>query len=320
MSFARFRHVARPQFEGATSRPLRGVNGPAAQGSRSPAVGAVRGPSECESLNIKKWLKAPRSFSRAEAASRDFLARQTVDPYGEADVRWEETGMGTGGARRGRGPGTCTRIVEITSGRTTLPAGARGNLQRPATDGTTGGGERGVVRRMSQYERRRSGNADRGDARRLPAWSNSPLRAKVLSVGGGRHGEPHPGFDPACGVPSCSGVELGIKPSVVGVYASERLSHPADGKGPWGNATAANRTRETRPSGMRGRPGETWPMRNWEPMPCRLERDGDGNPPLPDARAPDLSDPSVFPTETGDRAPRQLNDRRVFRRHAGSYA
>jgi hypothetical protein len=42
---------------------------------------------------------------------------RTAQSYGEAEVLWEETGMSTKGAPRGRGPGTYARIVEITSGR-----------------------------------------------------------------------------------------------------------------------------------------------------------------------------------------------------------
>jgi len=36
MSIARFRHVAMPQFEQVTARPLRGVNGPAARRDTEP--------------------------------------------------------------------------------------------------------------------------------------------------------------------------------------------------------------------------------------------------------------------------------------------
>ena len=55
MLITRFKHVAMPQFEQATARPLRGVNGPAAWWDTEPtAVGAVRGPSEYGSLNIRE--------------------------------------------------------------------------------------------------------------------------------------------------------------------------------------------------------------------------------------------------------------------------
>jgi hypothetical protein len=55
-------------------------------------------------------------------------------------------------------------------------------------------------------------------------------------------------------------VELEVKPIIPGVYTSERLSLGMLGKVLWGQATAANRTREIRPSGMRGGLTETWAM------------------------------------------------------------
>ena len=60
MSVARFGHVAIPQFEGVTPRPLRGVRGPAARCVNA-AVGAVRGLSKYGSLNITEWLQ-PRNW------------------------------------------------------------------------------------------------------------------------------------------------------------------------------------------------------------------------------------------------------------------
>ena len=61
-------------------------------------------------------------------------------------------------------------------------------------------------------------------------------------------------------VPTSLDVELMIKPFIQGAYAGERLSFGVDGKGCRGNAIAANRTREIRPSGMRGGLTETWAM------------------------------------------------------------
>ena len=91
---------------------------------------------------------------------------------------------------------------------------------------------------------------------------------------------------PDCGVQSLRCRAGGISMHSRGVC--ERALEPRDvGEGPLGNATAANRTREIRPSGMRGGPGETRPMRNCEPSPRGPERGGVGNPPLP-VRAPRL--------------------------------
>ncbi len=61
-------------------------------------------------------------------------------------------------------------------------------------------------------------------------------------------------------VPTSLDVELIIKPFNQGTNAGERLSFGWNGKGYQGNAVAANRTREIRPSGMRGGLAETWAM------------------------------------------------------------
>jgi len=52
-------------------------------------------------------------------------------------------------------------------------------------------------------------------------------------------------------------VEPEIKPFIQGAYAGVCLSFGMEGKVLWGNAVAANRTREIRPSGMRGGLAET---------------------------------------------------------------
>jgi hypothetical protein len=65
---------------------------------------------------------------------------------------------------------------------------------------------------------------------------------------------------------------------------------------PSGIAAAANRTREIRPSGMRGGLEETWPMRNCAPMSCYSERNGNGNPPLR------MRAPRFYPTVAADKA------------------
>jgi hypothetical protein len=59
-------------------------------------------------------------------------------------------------------------------------------------------------------------------------------------------------------VPTSMDVELRIKPFMQGTYAGERLSFGLKGEGSWGNAIAASRTREIRPSGMREGLTETW--------------------------------------------------------------
>jgi len=61
-------------------------------------------------------------------------------------------------------------------------------------------------------------------------------------------------------VPTSLDVELKIKLFNQGANAGERLSFGLNGKGLRGNAIAANRTREIRPSGMRGGLAETLVM------------------------------------------------------------
>jgi len=55
-------------------------------------------------------------------------------------------------------------------------------------------------------------------------------------------------------------VEFEIKPFKQGAYVGKHLSFVLNGKVLEGNAIAANRTREIRPSGMRGGLAETWAM------------------------------------------------------------
>ncbi len=55
-------------------------------------------------------------------------------------------------------------------------------------------------------------------------------------------------------------VEFEIKPFKQGAYVGKHLSFGSDGKVIEGNAIAANRTREIRPSGMRGGLAETLVM------------------------------------------------------------
>ena len=136
MSIARCRHVAMPQGEQATGRPLRGVNGPAARwDSVPPAVGAVRGPSKCGSRNIREWLQ-PRNGNLTSKPRRGEFPR--AEPF-ESEVRpmsaGKETGQSTGGARRGRGPSTRTRIGEITSGRAVIQQGLTATCKDPPHEG-----------------------------------------------------------------------------------------------------------------------------------------------------------------------------------------
>ena len=61
-------------------------------------------------------------------------------------------------------------------------------------------------------------------------------------------------------MPTSLDVELKINRFNQGVNAGKRLSFGLNRKGLWGNAIAANRIREIRPSGMRGGLAETLVM------------------------------------------------------------
>ena len=77
--------------------------------------------------------------------------------------------MRSRGARRGKGPSTYARIAEITSGRAISQQGLATTCKDRAHNGNTGGAGRGMVWRMSPYERRRGGNAPPGGLEVAPA-------------------------------------------------------------------------------------------------------------------------------------------------------
>ena len=85
-------------------------------------------------------------------------------------------------------------------------------------------------------------------------------------------------------------VEFEIKPLNQGAYVDKHLSFGLNGKVLRGNAIAANRTREIRPSGMRGGLAETWAMVELGTH-CTTERVHDGNSPPKAERAVFLPDP-----------------------------
>jgi len=124
MQIARVMHIAMPQFERVIDRLLRGVNGPAARWTFATAVGAIRGPSEYGSLNIKECLKASRSSPRVEIASwGNSLCAEPLTSWVRPKSSVEKKPGENGRAWRGIGPSTHTRIMEITSGRAVYQQG-----------------------------------------------------------------------------------------------------------------------------------------------------------------------------------------------------
>ena len=291
MLIARFKHVAMPQFEQVTDRPLRGVNGPAARwDTELIAVGAVRGSSKCGSLNISEWLQ-PRNRIPASKPRRGGIPRAEPVDY---EVRPLSIGKGTGqstdGARQGRGPSAQTRIVEITLGKTDLPAGADSNLRRLIERGKPES-VRGIwVWRMSSSERRRRSNV-------LPNGPRSHYRrGNATTVQRGSRHLVGMGATPVGTLSSIQPVRVSIcvEPSSKlersGAYASQRLSFDPSGKARWGKAKVANRTREIRLSGMKtGARGNV--THGGTVNPSRNRKGVAGNPLPNSARAPALSKP-----------------------------
>jgi hypothetical protein len=78
---------------------------------------------------------------------------------GKADVLWEEMGMSTIEADRGKGPSTQGRVSRDNAGKDHLPAGTNDNLQRPFEIAQCEVERRILVWRMSPYELRWRGNA-----------------------------------------------------------------------------------------------------------------------------------------------------------------
>jgi len=149
------------------------------------------------------------------------------------------------------GPSTYTRIAEITSGRSHFQQGLTATCEdreEELMQSRRGGFGIGTWARMSCEEgvtpfevilevTPREVTPQRGKGA-LGAWW-----AKRMSAG--RDIDPTNAWLP-------SDAESWIKPAAQGVYASQRLSFGAAGKGLRGTVTkVANRTREIRPSGMK---------------------------------------------------------------------
>ena len=157
--------------------------------------------------------------------------------------------VSTGGAWRGRGPSAYTQIVEITSGTTHCQQGLAATCEDQVDEQPSKAGWRHWVGRMSQYERRRPGNAGRGDARRLPEAGNACFWQRgSRQVADGRTWlrlDIEPGsasLRPHRRAEGITGQLRGVR--------GQALEPRVVREGPSGRAAAANRTREIRPSGM----------------------------------------------------------------------
>ncbi len=98
--------------------------------------------------------------ARSEVAERTIVASRPIAPlWGRPMLVGEETGKSTSPGHRSTSPSMQGKTRRDNVGKDHLPAGTGDNLQRPTARGTTEGGGRVMVWRMSPFERRRRGNA-----------------------------------------------------------------------------------------------------------------------------------------------------------------
>jgi len=192
------------------------------------------------------------------------FARRTRFPWGETGVSGEGMDTCNRGARRGMGPSAYARVAEIMSGRAIRQQGLASTCKDRACNGEPGGAGRGMVWRMSPYERRRGGNAPPGGLRgRLGAGNaRSGQRGSGHSVAMTMGTQPDTelgilrglrGGEGAVQTPRCRGEEC------ASAAVSRRGGRPVLISGV--QSRGQNRTREIRPSGIVGGLQETWPTR-----------------------------------------------------------
>ena len=226
---------------------------------------------------------APKSRSLLKLLCRDIFASRTIEPYREADVFREEADKCTGRLRRGMGPDNCTRIAEITSGRTISQQGLAATCKDPPYKTTETGG-RAMVWRMSQYKRRRKGNAFRSGAGRRSGEGNTHARRR----GSGRLAVlEHARTQSRENVCSLSKDEPMGKPAAEGAYVSQHLNLSSAGKAHGGKPRSEPDSGNPTVRDRREAPGNVAHGGNVNPP--RNRKGWAGNPPPKSARARDLS-------------------------------
>jgi hypothetical protein len=117
---------------------------------------------------------------------------------------------------------------------------------------------------MSPYERRRGGNALRGDEGRPPTWGNASGRQR----GSGHWAVPGwPPCNDTGQADSRSRNEPEGKPGRAGVHVDQHLSLALIGKALGGKAQVRTGIGKTDLPGSQGGPGKRGPRWNWEPIP-----------------------------------------------------
>jgi hypothetical protein len=211
---------------------------------------------------------ASKSMSPRKLPCGGIFARRTRLLWGETGVLGEGTDVCSRGARRGRGPSTCARIAEITSGRAISQQGLATTCKDPARNGRTGGAGRGMVWRMSPYERRRGGNALPGGSRGRPSAGNT----RPGQRGSGHSVATTMGTQPDAELEFCEACVVAKgrrKLHGVGAKSAPALQFRVVGGRPAlrnvVESRGQNRIREIRPSGIVGGRWETWPCKGARP-------------------------------------------------------
>jgi len=191
---------------------------------------------------------ASKLMSSRKLPCGEIFVRRTRLDWGETGVLGEEADVCSRGARRGRGPSTHTRIAEIMSGRAIFQQGLARSCKDPVHNGRTGGAGRGMVWRMSPYERRRGGNAPPGGFRGRPGAGNarSGQRGSGHSVATSAGSQP----DSELGTAAPASWRRGDANST----ASGRRVRQHRSFAPWGKARSEKWRAEPRPEPDSGNP------------------------------------------------------------------
>jgi hypothetical protein len=135
-------------------------------GHRTAAVGTIWGVSKTRGLNIKECLQLRKAY-REKSCSRKEAGSRPSYILGKADDKEEETGMSTPWTAGVWGQASGERFAEIMSGRTICQQGLTATCKDCRYKAKAEIRQRWVVWRMSQYERRRRGNARRSSGMTL---------------------------------------------------------------------------------------------------------------------------------------------------------
>jgi len=256
-SIAQFGRLAYPMRVKVTTRVLLGRRSHRRRRGVGPAtVGAVRVASKTGGLKVTNDNGPEIEVPHETAFSGDSQLPTHRRRVGKADAEREEMGKCTARTAGVQVQASRERYAEITSGKTISQQGLAATCKDPLYKAEAEVSGRDLVWRMSEYERRRRGNALRGDAGRHHGEGNTrAMQRRSGHLAGIVHctGEGHRAHKPRCG----GRVESSSKPTTSGVYAGQRLSLAIAGKARQ-ESQGQNRTRENRPSGIAGRPQETW--------------------------------------------------------------